>query len=477
MIKWGITSGSHDGAIAVFENDNLVFATDAERFSRVKNDKEIRQNLIDYVKQKYGEPDTVYFYEQPVAKADRRVFAGQDKKITIKKPLIQNLYDDVHYTGHHHSHAAYGYYTSPFDDALVLVIDAIGEWDTLTLWKAYTESYFKDGTPKYKLSKLKRWKYPKSLGLMYSACTQASGWKPNEEEYIMMGMSSINPENKKLTEVLRQLWKDEFNFHKGVDLENFNQTDIPASAQALYEEIFQQVLEEVYNHPEYSGNLVLCGGCALNVKANRHLSRFDNVYIPCNPGDGGSAVGCVLARIQKKIDPTPYLGYEIEGDYPIEEIIYELKTREIVGVAKGKAEFGPRALGHRSIFGSPRVENLKERLNDIKGRESFRPFGAMILKEDVADWYYDIEINSPYMNCVYTAKSQTVEKYPSVIHSDLTTRLQIVDKEPHLRELLEKWKKETGCPMIINTSLNVKGQPLINNENDVKKFMDKLCIL
>jgi carbamoyltransferase len=472
IIKWGITSGSHDGAIAVFENNKLVFATDSERFSRIKNDKEIPNNLFDFVKEKWGDPNQVFFYEHPELKAERRVFAGQDKKYTVKYPSISEIYD-VNYTGHHHSHAAYGYYTSPFDDALVLVIDAIGEWDTLTLWKAYCESTFKDGTPKYKLSKIKKWTYPKSLGLMYSACTQAFGYKPNQEEYIMMGASALKPENKTVTNKLRDLWNKEFSFHKGVDLDCATD-DIPASAQALYEEIFTEIITEVYNHPDYTGNLVLCGGCALNVKANRLLKMFDNVYIPCNPGDGGSAVGCVLARMQTKIDPTPYLGYEIEGDYPVDEIIKELLENSIVGVAKGKAEFGPRALGNRSIFGDPRVNDMKDRLNEIKGREAFRPFGAMILKEDVDDWYLDHGVNSPYMNSVFSARKKTVNQYPALVHNDHTSRLQVVDKEYHLRELLEKWKKETGCPMLINTSLNVKGQPLVNTMNDVNILKIKI---
>jgi len=470
MISWGITSGSHDGSLCVFDNSELVFATDSERFSRIKNDKEIPINLIEYAKKQYGNPQKIYFYENLNIKAERKVFSGQNLKYEVNKPIIFDYFDDIEYTDHHLSHASYGFYTSPFEECLILVIDAIGEWETLTLWESKVDK------TEYDLKKIKKWKYPKSLGLMYSACTQASGFKPNEEEYIMMGASSIKPENKKVTEMIRDLWEKEFNFHKGVEL-NCEINDIPSSAQIVYEEIFKDIIKEVIDHKKNNGNLVFCGGCALNVKANRFLKDFDNVYIPCNPGDGGSSVGCVLSRTRKKISPNPYLGYEIDGDYPIAEIIQNLNKSSMVGVAKGKAEFGPRALGNRSIFGDPRVHELKDILNTIKGREFFRPFGAMILKEDLKDWYHDIGVFSPYMNCVYTAKDITVQKYPSLIHFDKTTRLQIIDNDNlNLRNLLQQWKKETGCPFIVNTSLNVKGQPIANTKDDLKSFKNLIIL-
>jgi carbamoyltransferase len=459
MIKWGITSGSHDGALSVFENANLLFASDAERFSGIKNDKEIPEKMMKYALNKYGEPDQIFFYEDPYLKAQRRHFSKQDETLTVKHPEISKKYK-VKYINHHYSHACYGYYTSDFEESLILVIDAIGEWDTLTLWKSDTQN----------ITKLKNWSYPKSLGLMYSACTQSAGWKPNEEEYIMMGASSIFKENKILTEYLRSLWNNNFNFHTGIDLENFDKNDIPASTQILYEEIFQKILKEVIENPNYNGNLIFVGGCALNVKANRFLNKFDSVYIPCNPGDGGSSIGCVLSSTKQKISSTPYLGYEIVGKYPVDDIIYNLVENTIVGVAKGKSEFGPRALGNRSIFGDVRREHLKDELNELKGREFFRPFGVMILKEDVDEWYYDSGIRSPYMNCVFKAKEKTITKYPSAIHIDGTTRLQIVDRETNLRELLEKWKVKTNCPMIVNTSLNIKGKPMVNDEKDLIQF-------
>jgi carbamoyltransferase len=450
-ILWGVTFGAHDAAIAVFVNNELEFATDAERFSRKKNDSVISSTLIEYVENKYGMPDKVYYYENPILKSLRRTWAGQRPRIVIPEFKYK-----LTYSNHHESHAAYGYYTSPFDECTVLVIDAIGEWDTLTTWQA-------------KNGKLKRkglhWRYPKSLGLFYSAATQAAGWKPNEEEYIMMGAAAIGEITHKGYSRLSELWKNKFNFHRGVKLNDMDPLEIAACAQALYESLFHQIL--IKANPEL-GPLVFVGGCALNVKANSQLNPCD-VHIPSNPGDAGSAIGCVLSRIQQKISPSPYLGYEIKGEYPVDEIVKKLRKKKIIGVAKGKAEFGPRALGNRSLLGDPSVKNIKDIMNKIKGREKFRPFAVMILKEDVQK-YFSGSVNSPYMNVAYKTHSITDKKYPGIVHADGTTRLQIVDDSDSHRKLLEAWKKKTGCPMILNTSLNIKGEPIVNDEYDIKKF-------
>ena len=156
------------------------------------------------------------------------------------------------------------------------------------------------------------------------------------------------------------------------------------------------------------------------------------------------------------------------------EIIKELKERGIVGVAKGKAEFGPRALGNRSLLADPSIINMKDRVNTVKGREEFRPFAPMILKED-ADLFFEEGISSPFMNTIRKAKSITLKKYPSIVHLDGTSRLQEVTEEPH-RTLLKEWKKETGCPMLLNTSLNVKGKPIVNTEEDAKNFEKKTSV-
>ena len=444
MIKWGTTFGSHDGALAVFQDDELVFASDAERWSRKKNDPVIPDNLIKYAEDNWGEPDEVYFYEDHILKNQRRRFAGQ-------VPQTNRFKYPIRYCNHHLSHARYGYWTSPFLDCTVLVVDAIGEWDTLTQWKVINGNF----------TKQKSWRYPKSIGLFYSAMTQAAGWKPNEEEYILMGASAVKKHKIENYNIVKELWDNGANFHTGINI-NFDKFEIASIAQEIYEEEFKKIIDEIEDD-----NLVFVGGCALNVSANRFLTKF-NTFIPCNPGDGGSAIGCV---IDKKIPANAYLGYEIPGEYPVTEIIQELKQNHMVGVAKGRAEFGPRALGNRSFLADPSLLDMKDRINQVKGREEFRPFAPMILKED-ADAYFDSGIPSPFMNTIRKAKLETIEKYPSVVHLDGTSRLQEVTEEPH-RTLLQEWKKETGCPMLLNTSLNVKGEPIVNTVEDAKNFQSK----
>ena len=365
MIKWGTTFGSHDGALAVFQDNELVFASDAERWSRKKNDSIIPGRLIEFAENKWGVPETVYFYEDWNLKNERRKFAGQTSldEIYFKYP--------IRYCNHHLSHARYGYWTSSFVDCTVLVIDAIGEWNTMTQWKV------KDGD----FTLIEKWDYPKSLGLFYSAMTQAAGWKPNEEEYILMGASAVTQNyNIHDYQYIKSMWDNNKSFHQGIDVEGLSdEFEIAAIAQDIYEEEFQKIIGEIDDE-----NLVFVGGCALNVSANRFLTKF-NTFIPCNPGDGGSAIGCALDH---KIEPNPYLGYEIAGEYPVTEIIKELKENHMVGVAKGRAEFGPRALGNRSFLADPSLPDMKDRVNKVKGREEFRPFAPMILREDV-DKYFE----------------------------------------------------------------------------------------
>ena len=321
----------------------------------------------------------------------------------------------------------------------------------MTQWKV------KDGA----FALIEKWDYPKSLGLFYSAMTQRAGWKPNEEEYILMGASAVVKDyNIHDYQYIKSMWDVDENFHQGIDIVgNIDTFEIAAIAQDIYEEEFQKIIAEIDDE-----NLVFVGGCALNVSANRFLTKY-NTFIPCNPGDGGSAIGCVLNH---KIESNAYLGYEIAGKYPVTEIIKELKETGIVGVAKGKAEFGPRALGNRSLLADPSVLDMKDKVNKVKGREEFRPFAPMILKED-SDKYFEKGISSPYMNTVRKAKIDTWHKYPCIVHLDGTSRIQEVTEDPY-RTLLEEWKKETGCPMLMNTSLNIKGEPIVNTEQDAKNF-------
>jgi len=248
--------------------------------------------------------------------------------------------------------------------------------------------------------------------------------------------------------------------------------DIAAGTQTVYEEIFQSVLTYA-KHITGSKNLVLMGGCALNCSANPLAYKFfDNVWIMPNPGDAGSAIGCVLAahpdwRIEKF---NPFLGYDLGYHDSNEKIVDYLEKNQICGLARGPAEFGPRALGNRSLIADPRGKDIKDRVNDIKHREQFRPFAPAILAE-LASNYFDIpdNRNSDYMQMVYRCRHPDL--FPAVIHVDGTSRIQTVQKDgSEFRRLLELWYDRTGCPMLLNTSLNIKGQPMINDHADIKNW-------
>ena len=479
MISWGISANSHDAALAVFVDEKLVFASHSERYSGVKNDRDLSKELVADAK-RFGYPERVYWYEKPFKKTLRQLIAGQgwkrrDNDIEIYMARYE-INAPIVYTGHHHSHAAAGYYTSGFDEACVLVIDAIGEFETMTIWQ---------GTGN-KLKKLWSQSYPHSIGLFYSAMTQRIGLKPNEDEYITMGMAAYG-EIWKFVSMMRNDFVKDFskatfkrNLHRGCQdwaprLYVSDYFDIAASTQYIYEQYFQQALEKAKTLTK-SKNLVLMGGCALNCLANRHTGEFfDNTWIMPNPGDAGSAIGAVLANNPSwRISPenfTPFLGYDMGQRFTNEEIVNYIIQNKICGLARGRAEFGPRALGNRSLLADPRGIDIKDQVNAIKQRQEFRPFAPAILEEHV-DMYFDMPAgwtNSRYMQVV--ARCRHPQLYPAIIHRDGTSRVQTVpDDGSPFRKLLELWYKETGCPMLLNTSLNIKGKPMVNNHADAKNF-------
>jgi carbamoyltransferase len=478
MISWGISANSHDAALAVFAHDKLVFASHSERYSGNKNDRDLCEELVAAAKQ-FGYPERVYWYEKPFKKTLRQLIAGQgwkrrDNDIEIYMARYE-VDSPIVYTNHHHSHAAAGYYTSGFDEACVLVIDAIGEFETMTIWK---------GTG-LKLRKLWSQSYPHSVGLFYSAMTQRIGLKPNEDEYITMGMAAYG--NKDLVpSMVRDFIKDgekftfKQNLHRGCqtwrpDLTIADSFELAASTQHVYESLFLNALKKAQELTS-SKNLVLMGGCALNCLANIHTGRyFDKTWIMPNPGDAGSAIGAVLAHNPEwRISPdkfTPFLGYDMGQQSTNKEIVEYIAQNQICGLARGRAEFGPRALGNRSLLADPRGNDIKDRVNAIKQRQEFRPFGPAILEEHV-DMYFDMPrgwSNSRYMQVV--ARCRHPSHYPAIVHRDGTSRVQTVpDDGSPFRRLLELWYAETGCPMLLNTSLNIKGRPMVNNHADAKNF-------
>jgi carbamoyltransferase len=265
------------------------------------------------------------------------------------------------------------------------------------------------------------------------------------------------------------------NLHTGIDskhLADMTDYDIAASAQYIAENLINNVMCRARDF-KWSNNLVYMGGVALNCSANRNLGKFfDNIWImPC-PGDAGSSLGAAALAWGKRVKWTDaYLGHDIAGDYPVDDILNHLVSDLIVGVASGRAEFGPRALGNRSLLADPRGERIKDQVNAIKRRQKFRPFAPVILEEH-ADMYFDMPrgfSNSRYMQVI--ARCRHPHIFPAIVHADGTSRVQTVPRDASgIRQLLEKWYVMTGCPMLLNTSLNIRGEPMVNDRKDADRF-------
>lgn len=486
MITWGVSAGAHDAALAVFVDEKLAFASESERFSKKKNDPDLCPELVNYAIRLHGMPDRVCWYERPWKKALRKLFAGQKWELENPKAYMARYgITDVPIltTDHHKSHAAAGYYSSSFEDACIVVLDAIGEFKTFTIWGGHGD----------KISYYMGMDYPDSAGLFYTAMTQRVGLKPIEEEYILMGMAAYGDPNRLSKDMLKDFvrlptgeWDGypfgiKQNLHRGCSWwrpelnTQQDHFDIAAAAQSVYEMMFERVLQTAFNLTG-SRNLVLMGGCALNCSANPIAYKyFDNVWIMPAPGDNGSAIGAVLAQTKQHLPwwPGPYLGYDMGYVTSNEDIVKHLLTNKMCGVARGRAEFGPRALGNRSLLADPRDPRVKERVNDIKQRQQFRPFAPAII-EELADKYFEMPMDaSPYMQ--HTVKCKDPKSYPAVVHADGTSRVQTVNSNdnPEFYALLKMWYEKSGCPMLLNTSLNVKGQPMVNDRADALTWSQK----
>jgi carbamoyltransferase len=471
----GLSAGFHDAAATLIRSDGeIVFAGHAERYSKKKNDADISAGLLEELA---GYPiDTIAYYERPWLKQLRNLRTGQGidwSSVTLRQVLRRQLGPTFdHWAGniqsysHHQSHAAAGFQTSPYGRATVVVIDAIGEFDTISIWGA---EYDSKGRAQYK----KLWSqiYPTSIGLFYSAVTQRVGLHPLDEEYITMGMAAWG--EPRYVEELRPLLSE--NLHIGIDpefLPEASNEDIAASAQVLTEELIYGVMRRAQEFG-WSSNLVYMGGVALNCLANRNLGEyFENIWVmPC-PGDAGNSLGAAALAYGKRINWShAYLGHEIPGEYPVNACIDSLLRDRICGVASGRAEFGPRALGNRSLLADPRGPDIKDRVNEIKRRQKFRPFAPVILAEHV-DEFFDMPrgwSDTSYMQIV--ARCRRPDLFPAICHVDGTSRVQTVpDNGSGIRRLLEAWYARTGCPMLLNTSLNIRGEPMVNDRADADRF-------
>ena len=428
MTILGISAGFHDAGITLINDGEIVFAAHSERYSKKKHDSELNAEILADCFTHCGIPDRIAYYERPWLKKTRQLYAGQYKDLfdpsiedKIRKIWPNKNPPDIEYHGHHKSHAAAGFQTSPYDRATVVVIDAIGEWDTASIWSAeYVNS-------KAVYKKLWSQKYPHSLGLFYSAMTKRAGLKPLDEEYILMGMAAYSMYDANMYgDFLDDAHDLKFkqNLHVGCDEYHPGMTDFEIAASAQY--TLEQCLHHIMLRAEEldtTGNLVYMGGVALNCKANDLIGPyFKNIWIMPNPGDCGSSLGAAALSYGKKLNwQNAYLGTDIPGEYPVKGLLDELLTNKIVGVANGRAEFGPRALGNRSLLADPRGADIKDKVNAIKRRQEFRPFAPVIL-EELAHEYFDMPLGWPtsrYMQTVAYCKFP--EQFPAIIHADKTS--------------------------------------------------------
>lgn len=487
---WGLSGFSHDAALAVVNKNGIIeFASHSERYTGNKHDLEFGEGIFDAALA-LGNPETVVWYEHDLLKRFRQFRAGQYSELLEPTPLSRlkvthrHIFQDYPSSPapvwcqykHHLTHAAAGFSTSPYTEAAVLVIDAIGEFNTASIWKATVDQ---SGNCKYKL--LESIDYPHSLGLVYSAFTKRVGLRPLDEEYILMGMAAYG-EPKYADAIKRDIicidgngFRCHDNWHKGIGdwMPEASHEDLAASIQKVTEEI---VLHMAGRAVALAGtkNLVYMGGVALNCVANSNLGTVaDSIWIMPNPGDAGSSIGAIAAHTKRKLHwQGPYLGHDIGRPYPGEQLVESLLKDPIAAIAAGRAEFGPRALGNRSLVADPRGPEIKDKVNEIKRRQKFRPFAPMILEEKAHE-YFDMPKNvptSPYMQ--FVARCKFPKEFPAIIHADGTSRVQTVSQadHPELYETLKLWEAKTGCPIMLNTSLNIRGKPMVNTIEDAIEF-------
>ena len=566
----GISAFYHDSAACILKNGEIIAAAQEERFTRKKHDSSYPYNAIEFVLNyanlKLNKVDQIVFFEKPFLKFERLLetyvafapkgFVSFSKAMPlwIKEKLFQkNLLfnklkehdlnyksdENIYFSDHHLSHAASAFFPSPFEEAIVLTADGVGEWATTTVAIGKGN----------KLDIKKEIHFPHSLGLLYSAFTYYTGFKVNSGEYKLMGLAPYgNPiyEDKinQLVDIKDdgtfRLDQDYFNYATGLTMTShkfhnlFGQKprnpkhekltqfhmDIAASIQKVTEDIMIKLSKSI--RKEYNiKNLCLAGGVALNCVANGKILKekiFDNIWIQPAAGDAGGSLGAALALWyldqgnERKINSSDnmngsYLGPEYTQNQIEEELksigaIFEtvdyeklinqtsehLSSEKAIGWFQGRMEFGPRALGGRSILGDPRSEKMQKNLNlKVKYRESFRPFAPSILKEDLSNWF-NLNVESPYMLLVadinYEKKIKMTEEQeqlfgidklnikrseiPAVTHVDYSARIQTVtqkNNKPYY-DLIYKFKEKTGCPVIVNTSFNVRGEPIVNTPTD-----------
>jgi carbamoyltransferase len=567
----GISAYYHDSAAALMADGKIVAAAQEERFTRKKHDHNFPKHAVDYCLREAGlqpeDLDYVVFYDKPVLKFERLLetylaFAPEGLRSflmamplwlktklhlpkEIRKALDDRYRKNIVFTGHHESHAACAFFPSPFDEAAILTMDGVGEWDTASIGHGKGN----------KIELLKTLRFPHSIGLLYSAFTYFCGFRVNSGEYKLMGLAPYG-EPKYVDLILDKLvdLKPDgslamnmkyFNYCQGLTMTNGEfdrlfggpprnaesmitqrEMDLAASIQKVTEEA---VLRMARHARELTGAKYLClaGGVALNCVANGLLLRekiFDDIWIPPPAGDAGGALGGALfvhyqlLENERKPGGSDRLirGSLLGPEFSNDEIGRFLKSKnvshhfipdekdllartveamageKVVGWFQGRMEFGPRALGSRSIIGDARSEKMQSQMNlQIKFRESFRPFAPSVLAEDVPT-YFELDRESPYMllvapvrkelRCELSEEQKRAMKdpdlrkrvnvkrstIPAITHVDMSARIQSVDEERHGRyyRLIREFKRQTGCGVIINTSFNIRGEPIVCTPQD-----------
>lgn len=498
----GFSEFYHDAGVSVIEEDGTVsYATHAERWSKKKNDPVIPEKLWDFIGQQDNE--VVTFYEDHHIKFGIRggiaAHAGIYNRLTgdltpgnivdkhgITKhlskhdqvPLYESLVFDNHHL-HHESHCAGALYTRPWDsleDTVCVSIDGAGEVQCSVILD-------------HNLNLIKQWHYPKSIGIIYGTVTKFLGLRPLEDEYVVMGLSSYGEDEfsdwiyKKYHEFTdeanelgrikisdeeskREQMRQQFTAELKVKVQNAEPQNAAASVQKFAERAIMEIMVEARKH---GSKLVYSGGCAQNVVANSMIADlFDEVHIAVAPADSGSSLGAAAKTWaeetgKNKLIWTPYLGTNIDREINPKDVVDHLMKEKVCGVANGRAEFGPRALGNRSLIADVRYD-VKDTVNEIKRRQKYRPFAPAILEEHV-DEYFEGHTNE-YMQ--FTSKA--LHDYKSVTHVDGTARVQVVRKDCQsvFRKIIEEYYDRTGVPMLLNTSLNIRGRPMVDDEKDAK---------
>ncbi|MDE5773831.1 MAG: carbamoyltransferase [Muribaculaceae bacterium] len=558
----GVSAYYHDSSAALIVDDTVVAAAQEERFSRIKHDNSFPINACRFCLENaclnLSEIDAVVFFEKPFLKFERLLvsyittFPRSYKMFTKTIPIwlkdklnmrrnIRNVLkaefgyapSNIKFVEHHLAHAAFAYCTSGFDSADIIVVDAVGEWATTSIFRANQNN----------IEVVSEERFPDSVGLLYSSFTQFIGFNVNSDEYKVMGLAPYGERNAEETIKFIELItsrivgiKDDGSIHLNLEYFKFHYSDKMIHTRK-WEKLFgiksrimggeitqshknlalaiQFVTENILyrlaassNKSSSNGNLCLTGGVALNCAANGFLlnnSLYKNIYIPFAPGDCGCSIGAamvysMLTTGKRYFSLSPYLGpeysnIEINAALQNSGVHYEkiddfdevcsvaarlIDEGHIIGWFQGRMEVGPRALGNRSIIADARKASIKDEVNSrIKFRESFRPFAPSVLAE-YADILFKTAVESPYM--MFTVPVKT-DELPAITHVDATARIQTVTKSdnPLYHNLLSKFHKRTGCPAILNTSFNVMGEPIVCSPTDAlttfkKSGLDYLII-